>query len=407
MTKADRADAGEASGGAGSPVLLADREPWPAPVDDEQMLRDTAAFIERHVMLPPGAAVACALWVIHTFVYERFTHSPRLAITSPAPRCGKTTLLELLTWLVQRPLSAANITSAVVFRAIEQFRPSLMVDEADTFLAEDEALRGILNAGHRKGGQVLRLVGDQHEPRAFNVYAPAGIAMIGNLPETLKDRSITVEMRRKTASEARSRITRATEREATELASKAARWAADNAAALDPDAEPSMPSSLHDRAADNWRPLFIIARAIGPNAVKSVTDACIALSGAVPNDDDDPNRLPQMLLEDMQEIFNGAGASKITTDGLLAGLTLMEGRPWRAFDHGRQITAWGLAKLLSGFGIRPKTIKLPDGKTAKGYQRADCADAWTRYLPAVPDDIDTLMGRETEGADGTAPGGPF
>lgn len=387
--------------GAGSAVLLPDREPWPDVVDGERLVAEIAALIERQVMLAPGAAVACAVWVVHTYVFEGFAHTPRLAITSPLPRCGKTTLLNLLYHLAQRPLSAANLTAAVVFRVIEHLRPTLAVDEADTFLAEDEALRGVLNAGHGRGGQVIRLVGDQHEPKAFNVFGPVAIAMIGKLPATLEDRSIKIEMRRKTAAETRARSTRATDRAASELARKCARWALDNAAALDGDAEPVMPAGLHDRAADNWRTLFIIAGAMGPGAIKPLWDACEALAGSAQDEDgdEDANRLPQMVLSDMRDIMGTKG--RIATEGLLTGLALLDGRPWANFDHGRPLSSRGLVKLLSGFGIRPKTVKLADGTTAKGYQRADCTDAWARYLPAAAvADIDTLMAQDAASRDG-------
>src|SRR5450631_3992533 len=89
------------------------------------------------------------------------------------------------------PLPTANISAAAVFRTIEMKRPVLLIDEADTFLGESEDLRGILNSGHRAGGQVIRTVGDDHETRAFATFSPVAIAQIGKLPGTLADRSIS------------------------------------------------------------------------------------------------------------------------------------------------------------------------------------------------------------------------
>ena len=59
-----------------------------------------------------------------------------------------------------------------------------MIDEADSFLRDNEELRGVLNSGHRKGGAVLRNVGDDHEPRSFSTYSACAIALIGQLPPT-------------------------------------------------------------------------------------------------------------------------------------------------------------------------------------------------------------------------------
>ena len=46
--------------------------------------------------------------------------------------------------------------------------------------------------------------------------------------------------------------------ELTPLARRAARWAADHLDALS-GADPDVPAELHDRAADNWRPLLAVA----------------------------------------------------------------------------------------------------------------------------------------------------
>jgi hypothetical protein len=66
-----------------------------------------------------------------------------------------------------------------------------LIDEADTFLYDNDELRGVLN-GNRKGSTVLRTVGDDHEPRAFATYSACAIAMIGALPDTLHDRAVTL-----------------------------------------------------------------------------------------------------------------------------------------------------------------------------------------------------------------------
>ncbi|MBI2899500.1 MAG: hypothetical protein HYY17_04905 [Planctomycetes bacterium] len=174
----------------GRALALADAEPWPEPVDGAALLHDLAAVFRRFLVLPDGAAEALALWSVFTHTHDTFQVSPRLAITSPEKRCGKTTLLSILGALVPRPLPASNVTAAVVFRAVEAARPTLLVDEVDTFLSNRDELRGILNSGHtRAGAYVVRCVGDDAEPRQFTTWAPVAIACIGRLPDTLADLS--------------------------------------------------------------------------------------------------------------------------------------------------------------------------------------------------------------------------
>jgi hypothetical protein len=73
-----------------------------------------------------------------------------------------------------------------LFRTIELASPVLLIDEADTFLGDNEELRGVLNQGHRMGGQIIRTAGDDYEPRFFNIYAPVAIATIGGRPAPLR-----------------------------------------------------------------------------------------------------------------------------------------------------------------------------------------------------------------------------
>jgi hypothetical protein len=191
----------EEDGRQGRAIALPAPEPWPTPINGAALLDGIAEAIGRYVVMSDHARFATALWVVHTFLLDCFGISPRLAVRSPMKRCGKTTLLDVLSRLVLRPLPTGSVTAAALFRVVEGYRPTLLVDEADTFLSEADELRGVLNSGHRKGGQVVRTVGDDHEPRAFSTFAAVTIAIIGNLPDTLADRSVTVDLKRRMPSE--------------------------------------------------------------------------------------------------------------------------------------------------------------------------------------------------------------
>jgi putative DNA primase/helicase len=246
----------------GHALTLPEPKPWPAPVDGTELLHDLVAAIRRHVVMPEHCAIATALWIVHTHLLDGLHISPRLAITSPEKQCGKTTLIDVLTPLVWRPLSIANTTASPIFRAIEVQRPTLLMDEADTFLSENEELRGILNSGHRRCGSVLRTVGDDFEPRQFSTYSACAIALIGRLPGTLADRSIAIELQRRLNSESIEPFRSDRTERLDGLASKAARWAADNLDRLR-EADPAMPPGVFNRVADNWRGLLAIADIAG------------------------------------------------------------------------------------------------------------------------------------------------
>jgi hypothetical protein len=164
-----------------------------------------------------------------------------------------------------------------VFRVVEVARPTLLVDEADTFLPGNDELRGVLNSGHRRGGSVIRVVGEAMEVREFSTFAPAAIAMIGHLPGTLADRSIAISLKRKRADEPVDSFRYDRTQELDQLARMCARWAADNIERLRA-ADPAVPANLYNRAADNWRPLLAIADAAGgewPRRAREIAAATV------------------------------------------------------------------------------------------------------------------------------------
>jgi len=364
------------SKGQGRPFVMPSIEPWPSAVDGAELLNELRATIGRHIVLPSGTVETLALWAIHTHCFECFPISPRAAITSPEKGCGKTTTLDVLNHLVARPLQTSNATVSTIFRVIEIAKPTLLIDEADTFLNENDELRGILNSGHQRGGQVLRTVGDDYEPRQFSTFAPAAIAMIGRLPDTLNDRSVIVSLRRRKPSEKIASFRSDRAEHLAVLARKMARWAIDHERRL-AESDPDM-GELENRTADNWRPLFAIADACGekwPARVREIANQTV--KAAV------EQSVKTQLLEDIRSIFSGETAllDRISSQDLVDKLTAMDGRPWAEWKSGRPLTQNTLARLLGPFEIISGTIRLPDGRTPKGYYRSAFDDAFSRYLP--------------------------
>jgi putative DNA primase/helicase len=356
----------------GRALSLAEPQPWPQAVNGADLLNQLSASIRRHVVMHDHAADTAALWAVHTYLVDCFGISPRLAITSPEKRCGKTTALDVLSRLVSRPLPTANASAAAIFRVIELQRPTLLIDEADTFLPENEELRGILNSGHRQGGSVVRTVGEEFEPRSFSTYAPCAIALIGKLPSTVADRSVSIELRRRRPDEAMEPFRFDRMEHLDQLARKAVRWAADNAKLLRA-ADPEMPAGVFNRVADNWRPLLAIAdRAAGEWPMRA--------RQAIQRAGDGEQSIGELLLADIHAIFAKRDVDRLPSADLIESLIAIEERPWAEWKAGKPISANGLARLLARFAISPETIRVSD-RTPKGYQRTQFEDAFRRYLP--------------------------
>jgi hypothetical protein len=361
----------------GTQVIFETPQLWLLEVQGADLLDELATVYADYLILPAGGADALALWTVHTYTYEASNITPRLGITSPLKRCGKTRVLEVLSLTCPRVLLSSNATPAAIFRAIELWRPTLLMDEADTVVPGNEELRGILNSGHtRRTAFVLRTVGDNHEPRQFSTWAPLAIAMIGNLPGTLADRSIVLPMRRKRRDEKVKPLPLDANVEPfADLRSKCARWAADNFDMLR-EAHPTVPTELHDRAADNWRPLCAIAEIAGGEWPTRIKRAIAALTATAPED----NEMGVLLLRDMQQMFEEQKVDAIFSEDLAQKLRTMEERPWPEYGkHRKPISKIQIASLLRPFEIRPKTVRLGT-LTDKGYKLDTCQDAFQRYI---------------------------
>jgi putative DNA primase/helicase len=371
------------SGKQGHALDLPSPEPWPEPVDGAKLLDDMTAAIKRHVVLSEHEARGAALWCVHTYLVDCFLISPRLAIRSATHRCGKSTLVDIVSYLALRTLPSANVTAASVFRVVEACRPTLLIDEADTFLPEADELRGVINSGHRRGGSVVRTVGDDHEPRKFSTYAACAIALIGKLPATLHDRSApVVDLKRRLMSEKVERFRLDRTAHLDELARKTARWAADHADEIR-DADPELPPALFNRDADNWSPLLAIAEAAGgkwPERAREAAAICCAAPGV-----EDASQL-ELLLGDIRDVFaanqadESTSADEITSAALVRQLIDIEGRPWAEMGKSQKpLTQNKLARMLKPLGVGPEEIG-PTASRLRGYKRGRFADAFDRYL---------------------------
>lgn len=346
------------------------------------VLDDVHAFLGRFVAYPSEHAhVAHTLWCAHTHIMDAWESTPRIAFLSPEPGSGKTRALEITETLVPRPVEAINATPAYLFRKVSDpdGLPTILYDEIDTLFGprakEHEEIRGIINAGHRRGAMAGRCVihGKRVETEELPAYCAVALAGLGNLPDTILSRSIVAKMRRRAPSEIiepyRRRIHGV---EGYALRDRLARWASAITPRLNP--YPRMPDGIMDRNADVWESLLSVADAAGGEwptvarvaAVALVADAKVATPS-----------LGIRLLADLKAVFGDQKA--IPTDDLIKVLIDLDESPWGDL-RGKPLNPRRLANLLRPYGITSGSVRIGD-KTPKGYTRESLWDAWVRYLP--------------------------
>ncbi|HTF32185.1 MAG TPA: DUF3631 domain-containing protein [Myxococcota bacterium] len=346
------------------------------------LLDRVVSVLRRYVVFQKAEhAVAIALWVAHTFIFEQFDSTPYLAITSAEKRSGKTRLLDVLEAIVARAWRSVMPSEAVVYRKISQDKPTLMLDEVDAIYGpkarEHEGLRALLNAGYRRGTTVPRCVGKSAdlELRDFEVYCPKALAGIGTLPDTIADRAIPIRLERRSRGE---QVARFRQRDGTEecapIMADLAAWAGSVDFSL---AHPEIPEELGDRAADFWEPLLAIADAAGAAWPEQARSAARKLHA---EQEESEASVGVRLLADIWGVFNAQDEDTIFTEDLLEALNGLEDASWGDF-RGRQLTAQGLSRLLKPYAIKPSTVRIGE-ETKKGYTRAQFQLAWDRYAPS-------------------------
>jgi hypothetical protein len=369
------------------PTSATDEEP--ARLDEGALLLDELrAAIARYVILPSGEALtAVTLWVAATHIQPALQHAPRLAVVGPAKRCGKSRLLDVITETVREPLITVNTSPAVVFRAIGDDPPTLLVDEADTIFGsikaaeKNEELRGLLNAGHQRNRPALRISGPEHKPQAFPTFAMAALAGIGDLPDTVMDRAVVIRMQRRKDGERVDQFR--SRRDIPALHGLRDRLTAWLRPLMDTAADLVPPMPVQDRAADTWEPLVIVAELAGGTWPEQARTACAAMCAAEAGKDDESN-LKTRLLQDIRRAFARCGDPDIMrTRDLLDELLKDQEAPWAEYGTAG-LSPRHLGILLKDFDIKAATHRFEGGRQAKGFARLRFIDAWARYCPEEP-----------------------
>jgi hypothetical protein len=356
-------------------------QPQNAELETAILLSDTQYFIRRFLVISDAQAIALSLFILYTYTAAQFDCAPYLQITSAEKRCGKSRLLEVLELLVKKPWLTSRTSAAALVRKLHEDHPTLLLDESDAAFSGDreyaEALRGLLNAGHRKGGKVSLCLGKGRDLKVvdLDVFGPKVIAGIGRLPDTIADRAIPVQLYRKTPNESVERFRlRLIAPAARDLQERLADWANEDRLELLRCSWPDLPESLSDRQQDVSEPLLAVADLAGRESGRVGRAALTELFGGPAAVDES---VGVRLLSDIQAAFSGH--DRLSSKALVASLLEVEGSPWPDWNQGRGITTNTVARLLRKFDITPRTIRV-DEDTAKGYLRECFDDVWTRYL---------------------------
>ncbi len=370
-------------GGTAAGVLeaVANTPAWKPQIDLDgaALLERIETFIRRFCVLSPAQAFVLALWVLHTWCAEASETTPYIAVTSPEKETGKTRVLEVLDYLVNGSYFVVTPSESSMFRRIARPPTTVLLDEIDAVFgkrAQDtQELRGIFNAGYRRGAAIPRINMDKpgaDKIEMFDPFCPKGFAGIGELPETLASRSYQIRMKRRTNEEKIERFRqKAVRAETKPLRDEIAKWIAPRVERL-AAARPAEIGGITDRMEDASEPLLAIAEmtGFGVRARTAILEICS--SGAAAD-----QSIGARLLADIRLVMGDR--LTITSVDLCTQLRKIEASPWSMWRHGEGFKPYDLAKGLKPYDITSKQVRDDYGNNVHGYRIEDFAETFKRY----------------------------
>ena len=363
--------------------------------DGGALLDAVETVLRRHVAFPSDALVAVVVaWVAHCWLIEAFDTTPRLAVLSPEKGSGKTRVLEVIEPMLPSADLLITPSSSVLFRMIDaaEGRYCVLLDECDAYLGarklsdEQEQVRAIVNSGYRRGASVARneVSGKDWKPRRFAVFAPVALAGIGDLPDTILDRSVVVAMKRRRPQDRVSPWRERMKEGLRPLQDQLAEWGEahiNEAVALDSDPH-FLPDGIEDRTADVWGPLIITAAVASARWHQRLVDASTELIASTQTRS---ASLGVRLLSDIHVVFNNRNV-----EALLKALHDLEDAPWGDL-RGEPIQSRFLSRKLGDYDVAPRLLNLGGDERARGYSvhhdtngTGGLSDAFARYLAIPP-----------------------
>ena len=358
---------------------------WPEEVSGVELLDETRDWMAGYVVASKESLIAITLWAVATWFVAAAYFALILAILSPTKRSGKTLLLDLLRWICRKAelTSGVGITSAVIFRLNEQCQPTFLIDEAEKLGGKNanQEIISLLNQGYRRGSTVPRCreKGGEYIIERFNAFGFRAVAAIGGLWDTLLDRAVIIQMKRKPRTQKTRHFNgREVEIEGKALSRKINRFAQDNMEAFGEfQRNAPRPDWLNDRACDNWSSLFTVAELAGGTWPQKALDAAKALSIAAADGD-----RTEQLIQDIRQVFTDEQWPEVIKSGdLIQALNGIESSPWGDYNKGNGMTTHKVAAMFKPFEIRPHQERDSRGEKIRGYWLKDLQETFRRYPP--------------------------
>lgn len=366
------------------------------------------AFLLSYIMFPdPVLADVCALWAMGTHVYNKFDSFGYLVITAAVKRSGKTALAECISMVSHDAFMGTGITPSVIRDYIAMGK-SVFFDESELLNSEaSNTMRSYLNIGYRYGQKIPVRVGPD-EIREMPAYGPKCFVLIGDVNDTLRDRSIVIELhpsteppnvyRFRTAKTQADRIVGNVDNDTRDSDLTDAINAGYHGEIFDAFDVPI----LRNREGEVWSVIFSLAKAFCPERLETIIACAVNLASTkmttekrrfseIRNTEEGKrtdDTFTKWALTDMLSVFR-AGDKQLYTADIIDRMKEIPTSPWRTFK-GSGLEPQRLSDLLSSHNVKSADLKTYErdrhGKVIRpykqivkrGYRKVDVEDAIAR-----------------------------
>jgi 5S rRNA maturation endonuclease (ribonuclease M5) len=169
-------------------------------LDTAQLVTEIDDFIKSYLEMPLDSDyLVLALWVFHTYLIEKFNTTPILYFYG-VKETGKSRAGEVLSELAFRTQRLTSLTEATLFRSVELFKPTLIIDEIRLWgRGGNQGLADLMKTTYKRGLKVSRVnmnKNGEDQIEHFDTFTPLVICTTESIPDIIESRCIPFTMQK-------------------------------------------------------------------------------------------------------------------------------------------------------------------------------------------------------------------
>jgi hypothetical protein len=381
----------------------------PSVGDLRKVYEDGVKFIDSYFFFEdPRMVSVCVLWCIATWFVPCFDTFGILTIWATLKRCGKSSLMKALAFMCHDYLLGTDISGPALFShmsaAQETGGSTVAMDESEKLSNENDPRREYFNVAPYRGIGVVRQGTDEEGNKTsakFELFSPIMIVMIGNVYDTLRDRSISVEMTRMIGQQKKRFLHMIAQPEGETIGKRinplVARFTNQKGEGMMRDTMMSImlnETEIDSRDLEMWAPILSVAKIIGDDIYKLVlsvaTRMVFSKTAPAKQHKDLKDRERQQLIADfapkaLKDLAELAKKGDLLIEGI-AEKMIAHNDLWKLFK-GDGITSADICEMLKLHGIESKTIRKPgtngrskdqEKNVSRGYKASSIIAAYKR-----------------------------